>query len=88
MIAAGAPSFWGELQHLQGLRHPLVVALEGAFVEGDRAFLVMPCFRLGSLRPWAEALKERKGGLNGHAHNSPLIDSFHLSRPLTPILRS
>lgn len=56
-------AFLAELRHLQGLRHPLVVALEAAFVEDGKAHLLMPFFPRGSIRPWVDDLKPLKGSL-------------------------
>jgi len=65
--AASAATFLAESRHLRTVTaHPLVVALEGAFVdESGRGVLVMPFHPLGSLRPWVEGLKARRGDLSG-----------------------
>ena len=60
---AADSAFLGELRHLQSLRHPLVVPLLGAFLEGGRAHLVMPFYSRGSIRPWVEGIKARHQAL-------------------------
>jgi len=54
-------TFLAEARHLASARHPLVCALEAAYIERGQAHLLMPFYEGGSLRQWVEALKQRRG---------------------------
>jgi hypothetical protein len=62
---ADARSFLAEVRHLKAVTaHPLIVRLEGAFVDASgRGVLVMPFLSNGSLRPWMSRLRALGGAL-------------------------